>query len=101
MKFKKPILRDMLVLDPYALSAPSLRALSTSYDSLSILELSPVSRIRADACRASIDDAVGSALGVGQTIDPIRDLLANEPLLTGVLPDETEDASFEQQQRQS
>lgn len=108
MNFKQPQWQAMPVLDVRALSDETLTKLAASYDTLCNKELMALGKLGKDPVRASIDDALSSALGLPD-IKPLRQLLAREPGLTGVglskkpeqsalLPDtDTESASVSMQ----
>ncbi len=81
MQMKKPAWSSMPVLDVRALSARQVTALAKTYDSLSELELAPISQLDIDATRHSIDAAIAKALGLPD-VQPLRKLLSREPGLT-------------------
>ena len=83
MKIKKPQWQAMPMLDVRALSDETLTKLAASYDTLCNKELMALGKLGKDPVRASIDDALSSALGLPD-IKPLRQLLAREPGLTGV-----------------
>ncbi len=83
---KKPILEELLVLDPRALSQSARRSLCDSFDSFHNLELRSLPHIADDDVRARIDAAVAHALGVKDDFSVYRRMLAAEPLLSGHVP---------------
>jgi hypothetical protein len=83
IKFKKPILEDLQVIDPRAMSAALRRHLLEAYEQLSGEVLRPLPEIDRDEVRSRIDGAVVRALGLRADLAPIRGLMAVEPLIIG------------------
>lgn len=80
MKFKKPRLEKMPVLDLAGLSAAQLAQLAGAYDQVCREELRPFPEMAADPVRARIDGAVARALGLPD-FAVLRRLLAQEPVV--------------------
>lgn len=89
MKFKKPALMAMPILDLEALNAKQLDTLASSFDILAEKKLLPFSCMAEDPARAAIDQAISSALGLPD-VTPIREMLGREPVVTNraLLPEE-------------
>ena len=83
---KKPILEEMLVIDPRELSADTKKALTDAYDGLSKKELQPLPQIAEDDLRNQIDKAVTNALGIKDDLSMLRKLMGNEPIISMSLP---------------
>jgi len=89
VKFKKPILNGMSVLDISHLTGEQLSKLAALFDELSSSNLKQMRFISNDPVRIAIDDAFSRTLNIPD-VSPLRELLSNEPLicltLKGVLP---------------
>ena len=81
IQFKKPILRQMPVLDPRTLSADQLAALAGAYDDLAKRHLLPFPHLEADEVRAAMDTALSSTLGLPD-LAGLRQSLAREPVIS-------------------
>lgn len=80
IKFKKPVLEGMPVLDIRALPPAQKQSLSDAYDRLCQSPLLPFPEMAQDPTRAEIDAAIQQALGLPDfTI--LRELLAQEPVV--------------------
>lgn len=82
MQVKQPAWAAMPVLDVRALPPETLTALATAYDTLAEQPLLALAKLDRDPTRAAIDAALGAALG-WPDLQPLRQLLAREPGLTG------------------
>jgi len=80
MKFKKPILKALPVLDLGGLSAGQLEELAAAYDEVCREELRPFPEMAEDPVRAKIDAAVAQALNLPD-FSILRRLLAQEPVV--------------------
>jgi hypothetical protein len=80
VKFKKPSLHAMPVLDARALSTDQLNALAAAYDQVCRVELQPLPHMAADTTRAHLDQAVAQALNLPD-FAILRTLLAREPVV--------------------
>ena len=81
VKFKKPHLKAMPVLDIRNLSDTQLTQLATAYDELCERELQPLPRMAEDEIRAAIDNALSEVLGLPD-LAPLREMLAREPVVS-------------------
>ena len=86
VELKKPVLEELLVLDPRALSKSVRTDLCRAFDELQRLELLSLPHIADDEIRARIDSVIAQALGVDDNFSTYRRLLAAEPLLSGHVP---------------
>jgi hypothetical protein len=80
MKFKKPVLEKLPVLDLGCLSAPQLAGLAATYDEVCQEELRPFPEMADDPVRARIDAEVAQVLGLPD-FSGLRRLLAREPVV--------------------
>lgn len=83
---KKPILEEMLVIDPRGLSADARKAMLTAYDRLCKTEIQALPHIAEDEVRSQIDEAVADALEIDDDLSTFRMLLGNEPIISMSLP---------------
>jgi hypothetical protein len=83
---KKPILEEMLVIDPRALAAETKKKLVAAYDELAKTEIQALPHIAKDEVRGKIDKAVAEALGIADDLSMLRKLLGNEPIISMSLP---------------
>lgn len=83
MKFKKPIVEDLRVIDPLSMDARGRHTLLDAYEELSGETLLSLPGINRDEVRAQIDTAIAHALGLRQDLAPIRALMAVEPQIVG------------------
>ena len=81
MKFKKPTLASMPILDFMSISHDQLTYLSTLYDEVSELPLQQFPMIAVDEVRKRIDDGIAHALSLPDC-SVIRELLAKEPIIS-------------------
>jgi hypothetical protein len=81
VKFKKPVLLGMPVLDPTQLKSKPLRKLTRAYDRLAGEPLLPLPQIDIDPTRAAIDHAIADALELPD-FGILRELLAREPIIS-------------------
>jgi hypothetical protein len=81
VKFKKPVLGDMPVLEVCKLGDRVRGNLADAFIQLSRRELLPFPRIARDPTRAAIDGALAEALGLPD-LGPLREMLAREPILS-------------------
>lgn len=83
VKFKKPFLRSLMILDVRKLADAQIAKLVASFDAISGLTLKPLSEIATDDVRAMIDSAFADVLKL-PVGGGLRELLAREPILTNV-----------------
>jgi hypothetical protein len=79
VKFKKPILKSMPVLDIRELNKDTVEILGKGFDNLCRTSLLPFPKLDNDPTRSAIDFEFSKILDV-QDIQFIRNLIANEPL---------------------
>jgi len=80
VKFKKPVLKQMPVLDVQNISKCALKKLAKAFDQLADASLLPFPEMDHDLTRASIDRAVADALDLPD-FSILRKLLAREPII--------------------
>lgn len=80
IQFKKPVLQRMPVLDFSKISARIRKKLVSAFDNLSRDTLLPFPNMDCDLIRATLDDAVASALDLSD-FSILRELLAREPIV--------------------
>jgi len=80
VKFRKPTLSGMPVIDVRSIGTDQLSHLVGAYDTLSTRALLPFPQMAADPVRKGIDDAVSDALGLPD-LSILRTLLAQEPVV--------------------
>jgi hypothetical protein len=80
VKFKKPSLEEMPVLNVAELPKSCVGQLAEAFDSLKDRELRPLPEMDRDQVRAEIDRTVAKALKLPQ-LDEVRELLAREPVI--------------------
>ena len=80
VKFKKPVLSDMPVLDVRSLDQGQRKRLSDAYDVLASEPLLPFPQMAEDSARQLIDEVVQDALGLPD-VAPLREMLAREPII--------------------
>ena len=78
--FKKPVLKQLLVIDPDAMSDDGLMQLGSAYNRLDNQTLLAIAELAHDKVRAQIDDAILTAFGLTVDLQPTRELLAAEPI---------------------
>jgi len=81
VKFRKPVLSEMPVLDVGALTVDQLNRLVDAYDALSNKPLLPFPKMASDPVREALDTAVSSALALPD-LSVLRKLLAQEPVIS-------------------
>jgi len=81
VKFNKPMLHRLPVLDTRKLKSTQLAELENAFDRLAEKPLQPLSQMANDQVRAEIDDAICRALGLGD-LTKLRRALAREPIIT-------------------
>jgi hypothetical protein len=86
VELKKPILEELLVIDPRELSADTKKKLVAAYDELAKAEIQALPHIAKDEVRGKIDKAVADALGIHDDLSMLRKLLGNEPIISMSLP---------------
>ncbi len=86
VELKKPILENLRILDPRALSAPSREALVEVFDFIKGKELQQLPEMATCAVREQIDNAFVKALSLKSDVNQIRKMLATEPVISGHLP---------------
>ena len=88
IELKKPTLEGMKVLDPRQLSADALKQLCDVYDEVAKEEITALPSLRNDQTRPKIDKAIASACGIQHELETLRAMLASEPIIAEMLPDE-------------
>jgi len=78
--FKKPVLKQMPVLDVRDISKRALKKLTRAFDQLADKNLLPFPKMDQDDTRAAIDEAVADALGLPD-FGILRELLVREPII--------------------
>jgi len=81
VKFKKPVLEGLPVINLAALSRDQLAQLSLAYNRLSVQSLLPLPQMNEDAVRAEIDTAIARALRLPD-FSILREMLAREPVVS-------------------
>jgi hypothetical protein len=100
VKFKKPNIENLPVLNVQLLSAEQKKQLSGAYDTLSTRTLDTIANMATDTVRGDIDRALATVLGL-PSIETIRNELAREPVICGrqmdyePLPDADTQLQFE------
>lgn len=82
-KYKKPMLEAMPVIDVDALTQQQRKELVEVADDLAASEFQAISELGSDKTRAELDRRIARAMG-WPDVNVIRDLLAQEPILSGV-----------------
>lgn len=80
VKFKKPVLGKMPVLDLHKIQTEGRKRLAEAYDKLADQPLGRFPEMDKDEVRAAIDDAISDCLGL-PSLAPLRRLLAREPVI--------------------
>lgn len=80
VKFRKPVLTQMPVLDVRALGVDQLKYLVDAYNTLSNQPLLPFPKMATDPLRQAIDVSISKALGLPD-LSILRKLLAQEPVV--------------------
>ncbi|MBF8264362.1 MAG: hypothetical protein HW384_226, partial [Dehalococcoidia bacterium] len=80
IKFKKPVLEGLPVLDTHALSLVQKQQLVAAYDRLCQSPLLPFPEMAHDPTRVQIDEAIQQALGLPD-FAILRELLSREPVV--------------------
>jgi hypothetical protein len=75
VELKKPILEEMLVIDPSKLSKGTQQKLSKVYDELSKKEILALPQMVEDEVREKLDNVVSDALGLDNDLSVVRKLL--------------------------
>jgi hypothetical protein len=80
VKFKKPVLKQMPVLDVRNIQDSARKKLVQAFDQLAGKDLLPLPEMEKDSTRAAIDEAVADALDL-PNFSILRELLAREPII--------------------
>jgi hypothetical protein len=80
VKFKKPTLNMLPILDVRELSSSQLNKLASAFDDLGSEELLPFAKIGSDPTRKRIDDVISQTLKLGDLAD-LRTLIGREPFV--------------------
>jgi len=91
IELKKPILEDLRVLNVAALRTRQRQTLCAAFDRLQKQPIERISAISGDRIRSEIDAAIATALGVSSDIGIIREMLAQEPIISNNLPGVSEE----------
>jgi hypothetical protein len=81
VKFNKPTLHRLPVLDVRELKAAQLKQLTDAFDRLADVPLPPLPQMADDERWAAIDEAISQVLGLGD-LTKLRSTLAREPIIT-------------------
>jgi hypothetical protein len=81
VKFKKPTLEQMPVLDLWRLEPDQIKSLSEGFDELADEALKPLPEMAHDPVRAAIDERICAVLGI-PALDKLRAALAREPVIS-------------------
>jgi len=81
MKFKKPNLQSMLVLDVKSLRDGQLDILNSEFEAIAHEPLLPFPQMKTDQIRKRIDDAISKALDLPD-LTSARELIGREPIVT-------------------
>ncbi len=81
VKFKKPTLHSMPVLDVSGIGEKQLKMLAKAFDDLSGKNVAPLLEMDADPTRAAIDEAIAKALQLPD-LSSLRRVLAREPVIS-------------------
>src|SRR5260370_1327429 len=79
IEMKKPILKGLAVLDPFALSATQRKQLVRAYHEVSSEHFMRIPDIKNDAVRKKVDVALMNALGVHDDLEILRHMISQEP----------------------
>lgn len=88
IELKKPILEEMVVLDPRELSKKAEAELCKTYDEVSKLQVQSLPSIDSDPVHQRIDAAIGSAFEIDDDFARLRNMLSREPIVSMRLPNE-------------
>jgi hypothetical protein len=80
VKFKKPVLAEMPVLDVRVLGADQMKYLVSAYNTLSKQPLLPFPKMANDPVRKAMDATISKALGLPD-LSVLRNLLEQEPVV--------------------
>lgn len=80
VSFKKPVLRDMPILDARSLNDNQLATLTDAYNRLCGETMLPFPEMAQDPVRVEIDGVIAEVLGLPR-FDALRELLAREPVV--------------------
>lgn len=83
IEMKKPILKRLVVLDPFALQSEQKNKLVRAYEAFSSNIFRSIPEIAVDETRARIDAVIMEALGIDDDLGILRRMVAQEPLITG------------------
>jgi hypothetical protein len=81
VELKKPILKEVVVLNPIALSSSQRQKLIQTYDELSSQTLARLPDVNQDIVRRKIDKAIMETLKVDDDLTTLRRMLGEEPIL--------------------
>jgi hypothetical protein len=93
VELKKPVLEELLVLDPREIGKKAQARLCETYDETSEMQVQPLPVIDKDPVHSRIDGAFSSALGIADDLARLRDMLAREPIVSMHLPTELKSES--------
>lgn len=96
VQFKKPVLRQLPVLDVRHLEPAQLSQLSSLYDQIADQHLEPLRKMENDTLRVTIDKGISQVLGLPD-ISALRVLLGQEPIIAGAALGEAEPADSEEE----
>jgi len=83
IELKKPKLKSLKVLNPFALTKIKQKKLIKAYESLSMKELLPITEIEHDNVRKQIDIAIMDTLGIQSDLSQVYRLISQEPVVNG------------------
>jgi hypothetical protein len=81
MKFKKPIWKEVAVLDPFSLQPQQVKKLVRAYETLKNEHLMRLPEMNRDEVRGAIDTTLMDSLEIDDDLGKLRNLLAEEPLI--------------------
>jgi hypothetical protein len=81
MKFKKPIWKDVGLLDPFSLRPAQVEKIVRAYEDVKNERLSRLPEMSGDEVRAKIDATLMDALEIDEDLSKLRNMLAEEPLI--------------------
>ncbi len=81
IELKKPILKEVVVLNPTALNPEQRKSLVQAYDELASKPLNRLPDVNQDDVRSKIDKAIMESLKIDDDLTTLRRMLAEEPIL--------------------
>lgn len=81
VKFKKPSLLALQVLNVESLTEQQINDMATSFDTIAVKPLLPISQMSEDIVRKDIDKVLSEVLNLPD-LTPLREMLGREPVIT-------------------